>query len=178
MKISRRIILWIVIAIIVLPGFVAIALMPGSIEGVYNPLSISSTAGCDCDQFEEFREGRVISHVMDSHDAMMLVYYEQDKSGSISVRLSPDKPGEKGELLARAEPHLLGTRFYYPDSGKSEWAWKRIVTWKIKAHMAGVKIRGLVPQDNGVSFNIYDSKFNVLNSTFRPKRAANPVPAP
>lgn len=178
MKLSRRTIRWIVIAIIVLFGFVAIALMPGSIEGVYNPLSISSTMGCDCDQFEEFREGRVIYHVMDDNNAMIAVYYEKEKSGSISVRLLPDNPGEKGRLLAGAEPHLLGTIFHYPETGKSEWAWKRFVTKKMKDHMAGAKIRDLANESDGVRITIYDSHFNVLETKFRPKSVVKQVPLP
>ncbi|MEO7100614.1 MAG: hypothetical protein ABI162_14730 [Luteolibacter sp.] len=168
-KLSRRIKIWTAVLIVLLPGLLCVALIPASIEGVYNPLSFSSTMGCDCDQFEEFREGRVIFHVMEGGgNSISTTYYEKDPSGSIMIRLLPDHVGEKGELLARAEPHLLGTMFYYPDRGTSEWAWKRFVTNKMKTKMAGAKIQSLVHQKEGARLNTYDSNFKVLSSTFRP----------
>ncbi len=178
MKLTRRRIISIALAAIVLPGVLAIAFIPSSIEGVYNPLSVSSTMGCDCDQFLEFREGRMIYHVIESADSMMDLYYEKEASGSVAVRILPDESGGKGKLIARAEPHLLGTRFHYPDQGKSEWAWKRYITRGMKAHMAGAKIKELVLEKEGVRINTYDSGFKVLETRFRPKRPATPATPP
>ena len=168
-KLSRHIKIWTAILILLLPGLLCVALIPASIEGVYNPLSFSSTMGCDCDQFEEFREGRMIFHVMESGgDSISIACYEKDPFGSIMIRLLPDNVGQKGEVVARAEPHLLGTMFYYPARGTSEWAWKRFVTKGMRTHMAGAKIRSLVHEKDGARLNIYDSNFKVLSSTFRP----------
>lgn len=177
-KPTRRLILLTVVLPVAVAGLIAaVVLAPGSIEGVYNPLAISSTMGCDCDQFEEFREGRVVFHVMGS-ESFMNIYYENDASGSVFVRVRPEKSGEVGKLLARAEPHLLGTLFHYPHSGKSEWAWKRFVSRKMKDHMAGAKIIGMVREEGGERFFTWDSKFNVLRSTFYPYRKASPATTP
>jgi hypothetical protein len=58
MKLTRRRALWVAIFALVLPGVALIALTPFSVEGVYRPFS---TFGCDCDQFMEFRDGRVVT---------------------------------------------------------------------------------------------------------------------
>jgi hypothetical protein len=96
MKPNRRLILLTVVLPAAVAGLIAaVVLAPGSIEGVYNPLEISSTMGCACDQFEEFREGRVVFHVMESGQSLMNVYYEKDPSGSVFVRFRQDGRGRQ-----------------------------------------------------------------------------------
>ena len=177
MKLTRRRILWIAIPAIVLPGALAIALMPGSVEGVYDPFS---TYGCGCDQFMEFRDGRVVTYVTESKTAILNAFYEKDASGATLVKLASGKSGKNGNPIMRAEPHLLGSRFYYLGEGKSEWFWKRFVTRKMKDHMARAGIRDVVFENDGARTTIYDYKFDVTETSFRSKKAVAPevVPTP
>ncbi|MES2922042.1 MAG: hypothetical protein V4819_10865 [Verrucomicrobiota bacterium] len=174
MKLSRRLMLWIAISTIVLPGVVAIALMPSSVEGVYNPFS---SFGCDCDQFMEFRDGKVVTYVMGEKETFLTAFFEKDASGATVVRLGSDKSGKEGKPIMRAESHLLGTRFYYLGEGKSEWFWKRFVTRKMKDHMTSAEIRDVVFESEGNRTTTYDYQFNVIGTSFRPKRATSPLPA-
>lgn len=171
-KISRRLILPIAISAIVFPGVVAIALMPSSAEGVYNPLSVSSTMGCDCDQFVEIRDGRILFHVMEGTESFLNGSYKRDSSGSIIFT------NEDGMPFMRVEPHLLGSRFYYPDTAKSEWRWRRFVTRNMKDHMGRVNIKDIVREKDGLRFITYDHDFRILNTKLYPKPPARPTVSP
>lgn len=134
MKLTRRRRIYLTIFATLACGMVAIVFMPGPVEGVYAPFS---TMGCDCDQFMEFRDGRVASYVMNSEGADPVASYERDAAGGIVVSFPPGGAAASRTVLARARPYLLGTRFFYDGEGNSEWKWKRYVTAKMRDHMAG-----------------------------------------
>lgn len=169
MKFTRRRILWIAIPAIVLPGVVGIALMPSSVEGVYNPFS---SFGCTGDQFMEFKDGRIVTYVTCTNEGLSSCIYEKNASGDTFVKLPPDRSG--GKPIMRAEPHLLGTRFYYLNEGKSEWFWKRFVTRKMKFQMAGSKILEVVQETHGTRITHYDYQFKVIDTSFRPMSGTIP----
>ncbi|MGL5017467.1 MAG: hypothetical protein ACRDBP_04995 [Luteolibacter sp.] len=173
MRLKRRILLLTVVLPLSLAGLVAALVMaPGSVEGVYHPFS---TFGCAGDQFMDIRSGKQITYVTCAREAYVGTYYKKDPSGIVVFRLASDPDSA---VLARAEPHLLGTRFHYPDDGTSEWKWKRIFTKKMKALVAGAESREIVFENGGMRIITYDSKFNVINSTFRPGKALPPTGAP
>lgn len=132
MKLVRRWQIYLKISAVFLIGLFVILFMPGRVEGVYAPFS---SMGCDCDQFMEFRDGRVVNYVMDSADADLMAVYKREAAAGIIVRLSVAGAGGNNQILARAEPHLLGTRFFYCGDGKSEWKWKRYVTAGMRQHI-------------------------------------------
>ena len=122
----------------------------------------------------EFRDGRVVTYVMESGTSGLDAFYGTDASGATTVRLSESDP----EPIIRAEPHLLGTRFFYLAEGKSEWFWRRFVTRKMRDHMVGSKIRDVLFEGGGTRTLIYDYKFNVIDTSFRPKKVVAPASVP
>lgn len=170
----------IILLTVVLPATVAcliaaIALVPGSVEGVYYPFS---SASCQGDQFIEIRDGKLVHYATCSSEASLNGFYEKDPSGSPMFRFSSDKSGDRGKPWVRAEPYLLGTRFHYLSSGESEWKWKRILTGKMRDLMSSSTILEVAFEKERVRFTTYDSRFKVIHTSFRPMRAASPVPAP
>ena len=169
MKPSRRAVVLVMTLAVLLAGvFTGGTLLPGSLEGVYHPFS---SYGCDCDQFMEFRDGKVVTYVMDSDVSFLNMNYRKEPSGAILLSLSSRQHGEKSEPIIRAEPRLLGTRFFYLKSGGDEWFWKRFVTGKMRDHMAMARIFDIGFETEGIRFTTYDSNFNVIESTFRPRRS-------
>ncbi len=169
----------IILLTVVLPATVAgliaaIALVPGSVEGVYYPFS---SYGCQGDQFIEIRDGKVVHYLMCTSEASLNGYYEKDPSGSPVFRFSSDKSGDRGKPWARAEPYLLGTRFFYLSEGKSEWKWKRVLTGKMRDQMSASTIQEVEFERERLRITTYDSQFKVLKNTFRPVRAVSPAPA-
>lgn len=175
MKPRLRIILLTVVLPATVAGLiVAIALVPGSVEGIYYPFS---SVSCQGDQFIEIRDGKVVHYATCSREASLNGFYENDPSGSSVFRFSSDKSGDRGKRFMRAEPYLLGTRFHYLNSGESEWKWKRILTGKMRDHMSLSTILEVAFEKERIRFTTYDSRFKVLHTSFRPMRAASPTPA-
>ena len=173
MKPARRILRNVFLIAGLFGVFAAIALLPGKPEGVYNPLSISSTMGCSCDQFEEFRDGKLIFHVMEDGMSFQICYYEKDPAGVIRIKIPEWQDGKSiDRVLARVEPHLLLTKFIY-DDGKSEWRWKRPVTSAMNAKMTRATIVTSSRNSEGYTSITRDSKFNVLKTRFFPKATKN-----
>lgn len=166
-KFPQKLKIRLVILIFFIAGFFGVALLPGDIEGVYDPMKFVSTMGCDCDQFLEFRGGRVVYHVMGSQ-SMQTLRYEKQASGTVLLKMPPAKYGEEGLLLVKAEPHFLVTKFHDPESSESEWAWKRFITRKMKTHMSAASILGSVNEQHGRRLNTYDANFKVLATRFFP----------
>lgn len=175
MKPRLRIILLTVVLPATVAGLIAaIALVPGSVEGVYYPFS---SVSCQGDQFIEIRDGKVVHYATCSSESSLNGFYENDPSGSPMFRFSSDRSGDRGKPWARAEPYLLGTRFHYLSSGKSEWKWKRILTGKMRHHMSSSTIQEVAYEKERLRITTYDSRFKVLHTSFRPMRAASPTSA-
>lgn len=172
MKPTQRLILLTVVLPLAVAGLAtALIMAPGSVDGVYYRFT---SAGCVGDQFMEMRDSRVVDYVMCSPQTFLQSYYQAEPSGSVVFTFAS---GSDNKPWARAEPHLLGTRFFYLSDGKSEWKWKRFVTKAMMDHMVSVRITGVFLENEGTRITTYDSKFNVLDSTLRSKRGGSPGPA-
>lgn len=157
------------LALVLSCGFMVVAWLPGEVEGVYNPLS---SCGCVCDQFMEWREGRVIVHVMETEPSVCVFRYERNAKGVIEVRTVGD-PG-LAECMAVAEPHLLLTVFRYPKSGTTDWRWKRWGSAAMREKMENSRIRVLERQTDGTRDSLLNARFDVIRSTFKPYKADSP----
>ena len=119
-------------------------------------------------------DGKVVHYATCTSEASLNGFYENDPSGSPVFRFSSDKSGDRGKPWARAEPSLLGTRFHYLSNGESEWKWKRILTGKMRDHMSSSTIQEVAFEKERLRITTYDSRFNVIGTTFRPTRPATP----
>lgn len=173
MKNPRRVALIVMMAAVVCLLVGGLLFLPSSVEGVYDPLSISSTMGCDCDQFVEFHAGKTLFHVLEKGPSFVESYYEEDDAGVIWIKSRAHGLDPTDKVYGRAEPHLLFTKFIY-SNGSSDWRWKRYVTGAMKAKMKNTEIIDSSDEEGGTRFTTYDSDFNVIKSRLIPKPISGP----
>ncbi|MFA5190587.1 MAG: hypothetical protein WC740_07675 [Verrucomicrobiia bacterium] len=103
--------------------FFAIALFPGSIEGVYRGMAFQ--CACYSVNFMYCTNGKLIHYSSEHPPAEYLGRYEVGKDGSCSLYLFSAWEGASETPLWRAYPHFLVTRLV--DAGKGGqtiWCWK------------------------------------------------------
>lgn len=103
--------------------FFAIALLPGSIEGVYR--GIAPQCACYSVNFIYCTNERLVLYSSEHPPAEYSGRYEVEKDGSCSLYLFSAWEGASETPLWRAYPHFLVTRVVEAGKdGKTIWCWK------------------------------------------------------
>lgn len=104
--------------------FAGIALLPGSIDGVYQ--GMAPECGCDSVNFLHCTNGRLVLYASAHPPADFVGRYVMGRDGVCSLYLFSVWEGKEDNLLCRAYPHFLVTHFVETGKGgKSYWCWKR-----------------------------------------------------
>lgn len=118
-----RMLSWIVALLLLLAlVFVAVAFLPGRVEGNYRGRIVSSCA-CDGISFLNLRDGRMILYHSAHPPAEILGRYQSGPDG-VELWLKQFQGHESEKLLLKAYPRFLITKFVDPSDGLESWNWK------------------------------------------------------
>ena len=138
--------------------FLAVAFMPGSIEGNYRG---GMDCMCDSWNFLRYSNGRVVLYESNHPPAFYVGPYEKCPDGSIRVFFQPSE-SERSQELYRAYPRLLVTKFVSVNDGSVSWLWKRPLVGKTKLTVMNHEIESTAIHADRMVRTFYNNEFEVL----------------
>ena len=142
------------VSLTVLIGLVS--LLPGKVEGHYRDVGVRCM--CDCVNFLQFRDGKIIHYASDHPPANIIGRYTIDSGGKVTMYYSSYADDVPEEIIGYAYPHFLVTRFSWIEDDSSEWGFKRPRILTIKETIKKQDITtAYINADRSVTTTFYDS---------------------